>query len=170
MFPQSHVGENLKAASFRRPNGAAERLELVLGYFPILHEFLDRPAGVLSGGQLQILVIGMALMLQPKLLLLDEPSLGLSPVMVQSVFEIVERLHSDLAMTVVVAEQTVPRLMEIAHDVYVLSRGRVALHAPPGEVTGYAASRSKAIPSDQWPTGRIAHLTNSQEIYHETKR
>ncbi|MER8550735.1 ABC transporter ATP-binding protein [Mesorhizobium sp. M0976] len=134
-FRNLTVGENLKAASFQSPKGNAERLKLVLSYFPILEEFFDRPAGLMSGGQLQMLVIGMALMLQPKLLMLDEPSLGLSPVMVQTVFEVVERLHRDLGMSVVVAEQTVPRLMEIAHDVYVLSRGRLALHAPPHEVS-----------------------------------
>ncbi|PWE53365.1 ABC transporter ATP-binding protein [Metarhizobium album] len=133
-FRNLTVGENLRAASFRHPNGSSARLDLVLSYFPILEEFLDRQAGLLSGGQLQMLVIGMALMLQPRLLMLDEPSLGLSPVMVQSVFEIVERLHRDLGMTVIVAEQTVPRLMQIADDVYVLSRGRVALHAPPGDI------------------------------------
>ena len=134
-FRNLTVGENLKAASFRHPQGSAERLHLVLSYFPILAEFYERPAGLLSGGQLQMLVIGMALMLQPRLLLLDEPSLGLSPVMVQSVFAIVERLHEELGMSVIVAEQTVPRLMEIADDVYVLSRGQVALHAPPREIS-----------------------------------
>ncbi|WP_193369663.1 ABC transporter ATP-binding protein [Pelagibius marinus] len=133
-FRNLSVGENLKAASFRHSKGAEDRLQLVLTYFPILEEFYARPAGVLSGGQLQMLVIGMALMIQPRLLMLDEPSLGLSPVMVQSVFEIVERLHQDLGMTVVVAEQTVPRLMEIADDVYVLSRGHSVLHAPPDEI------------------------------------
>lgn len=134
-FRDLTVGENLKAASLLKSAGGAERLKLVLAYFPILDEFFDRPAGLLSGGQLQMLVIGMALMLQPKLLMLDEPSLGLSPVMVQSVFEVVERLHKDLGMSVVIAEQTVPRLMEIADDVYVLSRGSLALHAPPAEIT-----------------------------------
>ncbi|OYX69450.1 MAG: ABC transporter ATP-binding protein [Rhizobiales bacterium 32-66-11] len=134
-FRNLTVGENLRAASFRHAEGSAERLELVLSYFPILGEFYERPAGFLSGGQLQMLVIGMALMLQPRLLLLDEPSLGLSPVMVQSVFAIVERLHEELGMSVIVAEQTVPRLMEIADDVYVLSRGQVALHAPPQAIS-----------------------------------
>ncbi|MGX9394104.1 ABC transporter ATP-binding protein (plasmid) [Nitrobacteraceae bacterium UC4446_H13] len=134
-FRNLTVGENLKAASFQNLKGAESRLRLVLSYFPALEEFFDRPAGLMSGGQLQMLVIGMALMLQPKLLMLDEPSLGLSPVMVQSVFEVVERLHGELGMSVVVAEQTVPRLMEIADDVYVLSRGHLALHAPPCDVS-----------------------------------
>jgi branched-chain amino acid transport system ATP-binding protein len=108
---------------------------MVLSYFPFLKERMNRTAGVLSGGQLQMLVIGMAVMCNPKLLLLDEPSLGLSPVMVQSVFDAVDRLHRDIKLTVIVAEQTVPRLMKIADDVYVLAHGRIAMHEPPAEIT-----------------------------------
>jgi len=134
-FRNLTIGENLRAASFMRPHGSEERLRLVHGYFPMLEEMHERPAGLLSGGQLQMLVIAMALMLQPRVLMLDEPSLGLSPVMVQSVFDIVERLHHDLGMAVIVAEQTVPRLMQMATDVYVLAGGKVALYAHPSEVS-----------------------------------
>ncbi len=135
------VQENLTAASLLRPGGAAARLDMVLSYFPFLSEMRQRQAGFLSGGQLQMLVIAMALMGTPKLLLLDEPSLGLSPVMVQAVFDAVERMQRDLGMTVVVAEQTVPRLLKIATDVYVLSRGRVAMHASPEDVDEAALQR-----------------------------
>ncbi|CCD98259.1 ABC transporter ATP-binding protein [Bradyrhizobium sp. STM 3809] len=134
-FRQLTVAENLQAASFAHPKGAAERLELVQGYFPFLCEMMDRKAGLLSGGQLQMLVIGMAIMCNPRLLMLDEPSLGLSPVMVQSVFDAIERMHRELKMTIVVAEQTVPRLLKIASDAYVLSRGRIVMHAPPSAMT-----------------------------------
>ncbi|GLH79790.1 ABC transporter ATP-binding protein [Bradyrhizobium sp. SSBR45G] len=134
-FRQLTVAENLHAASFAHPKGAAERLERVQGYFPFLREMRDRKAGLLSGGQLQMLVIGMAIMCNPRLLMLDEPSLGLSPVMVQSVFDAIERMHRELKMTIVVAEQTVPRLLKIASDAYVLSRGRIVMHAPPSEMT-----------------------------------
>jgi branched-chain amino acid transport system ATP-binding protein len=74
-------------------------------------------------------------MTRPKLLLLDEPSLGLSPIMVQSVFDVVEQLRRDMGLSVVVAEQTVPRLLKMATDVYVMSRGTIVMHAPPGDVT-----------------------------------
>ncbi|MBI5068269.1 MAG: ABC transporter ATP-binding protein [Deltaproteobacteria bacterium] len=127
------IAENLKAASLARPRGAATRLDMVFDYFPFLREMRQRPAGHLSGGQLQMLVIGMAMMGQPRLLLLDEPSLGLSPTMVQTVFDVVERMHHELSVTVVVAEQTVPRLLKMATDVYVLSRGRVVMHTPPAQ-------------------------------------
>jgi branched-chain amino acid transport system ATP-binding protein len=130
-FRNLTIQENLKAASFLHPKGRRERLEMVFGYFPVLKEMHERQAGFLSGGQLQMLVIAMALMGNPKLLLLDEPSLGLSPVMVHAVFDVVERMHRELGMTVVVAEQTVPRLLKIATDVYVLSRGQVVMHTPP---------------------------------------
>jgi len=114
---------------------------MVFSYFPVLKEMHERQAGFLSGGQLQMLVIAMALMGNPKLLLLDEPSLGLSPVMVQAVFDVVERMHKDLGMTVVVAEQTVPRLLKMAVDLYVLSRGQVVMHAAPQDVDEAALQR-----------------------------
>jgi branched-chain amino acid transport system ATP-binding protein len=130
-FRTLSVEENLRAAGLVKKKGAGERLAMVFEYFPVLREMRVRPAGFLSGGQLQMLVIGMALMADPKLLLLDEPSLGLSPTMVQTVFDVVERMHRTLGMTVVVAEQTVPRLLKLATDVYVLARGRIVMHTPP---------------------------------------
>ena len=140
-FRELTIEENLRAAALAHPAGASERLLMVFGYFPFLKDMMDRRAGLLSGGQLQMLVIGMAIMCNPKLLLLDEPSLGLSPVMVQSVFDAIERMHRELNMTVVVAEQTVPRLLKLANDVYVLARGRVVMHGPPHEVTEEAMHR-----------------------------
>jgi branched-chain amino acid transport system ATP-binding protein len=140
-FRELTIGENLRAASFAHPKGSAQRLDMVFSYFPFLEGSMHRTAGVLSGGQLQMLVIGMSLMCNPKLLLLDEPSLGLSPVMVQSVFDAIERLHRDMRLTVLVAEQTVPRLLKIASDVYVLSGGRVVMHVPPEQATEEALHR-----------------------------
>ena len=125
------IDENLKAASLVARAGAADRLAMVFEYFPVLKEMRHRAAGHLSGGQLQMLVIGMALMSAPKLLLLDEPSLGLSPAMVQTVFDVVERMHRELGVTLVIAEQTVPRLLKLATDVYVLARGHIVMHTPP---------------------------------------
>jgi branched-chain amino acid transport system ATP-binding protein len=134
-FRELTIEENLRAATFVHPAGAGERLDMVLGYFPFLKDMMQRRAGLLSGGQLQMLVVGMAIMCNPELLLLDEPSLGLSPVMVQNVFDAIEKMHRELKMTIVVAEQTVPRLLKIASDVYVLSRGRVMMHAHPQEMS-----------------------------------
>lgn len=140
-FRNLTIDENLRAASFVSRAGADSRLETVFKYFPFLKEMRDRQAGHLSGGQLQMLVIGMALMGNPKLLMLDEPSLGLSPVMVQAVFDVVEQMCKELGMTVVVAEQTVPRLLKIATDVYVLTRGRVVMHSAPEDADQEALHR-----------------------------
>lgn len=140
-FRNLTIDENLRAASFVSRAGAERQLETVFKYFPFLKEMRDRQAGHLSGGQLQMLVIGMALMGNPKLLMLDEPSLGLSPVMVQAVFDVVEQMCKELGMTVVVAEQTVPRLLKIATDVYVLTRGRVVMHSAPEDADQEALHR-----------------------------
>lgn len=140
-FRNLTIAENLRAASFVSRAGVENRLETVFKYFPFLKEMRDRQAGHLSGGQLQMLVIGMALMGNPKLLMLDEPSLGLSPVMVQAVFDVVEQMCKELEMTVIVAEQTVPRLLKIATDVYVLTRGRVVMHAAPKDADQEALHR-----------------------------
>ncbi|GAC1340440.1 MAG: ABC transporter ATP-binding protein [Bradyrhizobium sp.] len=140
-FRNLTIAENLRAASFLSPKTAAQHLNMVFDYFPVLQEMQERSAGFLSGGQLQMLTIAMALMGNPRLLLLDEPSLGLSPIMVQSVFDVVERMHRDLGMTVVVAEQTVPRLLKMATDLYVLSRGRVVMHGRPEEADEEALQR-----------------------------
>lgn len=130
-FRSLSIEENLRAASLVRRKGAAQRLAMVFEYFPVLQEMRTRAAGHLSGGQLQMLVIAMAVMAEPRLLMLDEPSLGLSPAMVQTVFDVVERMHRELGITVVVAEQTVPRLLKLATDVYVLARGRIVMHTSP---------------------------------------
>ena len=134
-FRDMTVAENLDAAALLKPSQKRDMLDLVFHFFPILQEFRPRQAGFLSGGQLQMLVIAMALMGKPRILLLDEPSLGLSPVMVQSVFDVIEKMHRELGMSVVVAEQTVPRLLKIATDAYVLSRGQVVLHDRPDRIS-----------------------------------
>ena len=137
LFVQQSVENNLLlgATPLADRSRITELLERVYALFPRLAERRHQRAGTMSGGERQMLAVGRALMSAPKLLMLDEPSLGLSPVMVQSVFDIVERLHRDLGMAVIVAEQTVPRLMQMATDVYVLAAGKVALCAHPSEVS-----------------------------------
>ena len=140
-FRELTIEENLTAASYAGARGARPPWDVVYEFFPVLKDMRRRPAGVLSGGQLQMLVIGMAIMMRPKALLLDEPSLGLSPVMTQSVFDAVERLSREAKFLVVVAEQTVPRLLKMASDVYVLSRGAVVMHARPDALSEDALHR-----------------------------
>jgi branched-chain amino acid transport system ATP-binding protein len=140
-FRELTIEENLTAASYAAPKATRPKWDLVYELFPVLREMRRRPAGVLSGGQLQMLVIGMAIMMQPKALLLDEPSLGLSPVMTQTVFDAVERLSREARFAVVVAEQTVPRLLKMASDVYVLSRGAIVMHERPERLSEDALHR-----------------------------
>jgi branched-chain amino acid transport system ATP-binding protein len=124
-FRSLSVGENLDAA-LEAAGSRRQELALAYEYFPMLREMRARPAGFLSGGQLQMMVIAMALLGGPRLLLLDEPSLGLSPIVVQGVFDAVERMHRELGVTLLVAEQTVPRLLAMATQTIVLRNGAVA--------------------------------------------
>jgi len=112
-----------------------ERFDEVFGLFPMLAERPNAIAGVLSGGQQQMLAIGQALMRSPKLLMLDEPSLGLAPVVVTQVMDTLVRLRSQ-GTTILLVEQMVERALEIADHAYVLQSGRVVGHGTPAELAG----------------------------------
>jgi branched-chain amino acid transport system ATP-binding protein len=102
--------------------------------FPILAEFRSRESGYLSGGQQQMLVIGRALMAKPRLLLLDEPSLGLSPLFVTKIFEAISRINRDLGTAILVVEQNANVALRIAHRGYVLENGRIVMEGTSGEL------------------------------------
>lgn len=128
LFPDLTVRENLWMGSYTRRDGfIKEDWERVLSYFPVLRERLTQPAGTLSGGEQQMLAIGRALMARPKLLLLDEPSLGLAPLTVQALFRFLKDLNSRDGMTLFVAEQNAHLSLHIAHRAYVLETGKIAL-------------------------------------------
>ena len=135
LFPRMTVGENLELGAYR---GAArrsrhERLAWVHELFPRLAERPRQLAGSLSGGEQQMLAIGRALMAQPKLLLLDEPSLGLAPIIVDEVFDVVRTIH-EAGVAVLLVEQNVDRALEISSRAYLLIEGRVALEGPASEL------------------------------------
>ena len=128
VFPQMSVRENLLLGGFNptaRPRRARE-LERVLGLFPRLGERLTQPAGTLSGGEQQMVAIGRGLMAGGRVLMLDEPSLGLSPLFVQFIFEIIDKLHAD-GMTILLVEQNLSLTLKHADRCYVLERGVVAV-------------------------------------------
>lgn len=122
LFPRMTVRENLELGGYARKDASA--LGHVLELFPILKEREDQYAGTLSGGEQQMLAIARCLMADPEMLVLDEPSLGLSPKMVHTVLETVERLNSE-GLTILLVEQNVRRALEISHRAYVLETGRI---------------------------------------------
>ncbi len=129
VFEHLTVEENLLTGAYTRHNGHLTRadLELVYGYFPRLRERRGFKAGYVSGGEQQMVAIGRALMARPKLMLLDEPSMGLAPMLVKEIFEIVGRLNREAGVAVLLAEQNATMALQIAQYGYVMENGRIVL-------------------------------------------
>jgi branched-chain amino acid transport system ATP-binding protein len=127
VFPNLSVRENLLLGAYRRGHANRTRnFERVLETFPRLRERLAQAAGTLSGGEQQMLAIGRGLMAEPRLLILDEPSLGLSPLLVEEMFALIERLNKE-GLAVLLVEQNVVQSLGIAHRAYVMENGRIVL-------------------------------------------
>ena len=125
IFPTMTVRENLQMGGYTlRSAKVTERIDYVTGFFPILKERISQQAGTLSGGERRMLAIGRALIMEPKLLMLDEPSLGLAPKVVDAVFERVEAIH-DNGMTILIVEQNAKRALGIAQHGYVIELGKI---------------------------------------------
>lgn len=135
VFPTLTVEQNLRLGAFIRRNREEYRQDLdrMCTLFPILRERLDQPAGTLSGGEQQQLAIARALMSHPSLLMLDEPSLGLAPKLVDEVFRLIERLHAE-GMTILLVEQNVTRTLQISDRAYLLNMGRIEAGGTPQEL------------------------------------
>ena len=131
VFPFMTVAENLAMGAYVRRDGAAVAadLERVFTHFPILAERRRQAAGTLSGGEQQMLAIGRALMARPRLLMFDEPSLGLAPTVVESVFGIIAGIHRE-GTTVLMVEQNAYMALQLAARAYVIETGRIVLHGP----------------------------------------
>src|SRR5438876_7125122 len=129
VFPFLSVRENLRMGAYTRrdADGVAQDLEAVFGYFPVLRERADQRAGSLSGGEQQMLAISRALMARPRLMLLDEPSLGLSPKLVKDIFEIVVRINRERGVTILLVEQNANMALQTADYGYVLEVGRIVM-------------------------------------------
>lgn len=128
VFEDLSVEENLRCGGFTRPGCEyAQSLERVYAYFPRLLERRKQLAGYLSGGEQQMLAIGRALMAKPKLLLLDEPSLGLAPLLVEEIFTIVQRVNQEEGVTILLVEQNARAALGIAQHGYILENGRIVM-------------------------------------------
>jgi branched-chain amino acid transport system ATP-binding protein len=135
LFPRLTVEENLKIGAFLPAARArfAERLERVFALFPRMKERRAQAAGTLSGGEQQMCALGRALMSGPRLLLLDEPSAGLAPVVVQSIFEVVRTMSAE-GYTVLIVEQNIRQVLKVAARGYLLETGRIKLAGPSAEL------------------------------------
>ncbi|MDT8441723.1 MAG: ABC transporter ATP-binding protein [Desulfuromonadales bacterium] len=129
IFPQMSVQENLEMGSFLRRDSQAIRhdLDYVYSLFPVLARRRTQPGGTLSGGEQQMLAISRALMARPKLLLLDEPSLGLAPLIIKQIFAILGKINAEQQTTIFLVEQNANQALKLAHRGYVMETGRIAL-------------------------------------------
>ncbi|MDR2991689.1 MAG: ABC transporter ATP-binding protein [Burkholderiaceae bacterium] len=147
LFPAMTVRQNLMLGAYvhrRDKAGTQQSLEQILDMFPILREKAHDPAGSLSGGQQQMVAIGRALMGRPKMLLLDEPSLGLAPLIIKQMFQTIQKV-SQSGVTVLLAEQNAYQALSIAHRGYVLERGRIVLEGTRAELMDNAEVRRAYI-------------------------
>jgi branched-chain amino acid transport system ATP-binding protein len=126
IFPKLTVRENLEMGGFSAKGNFQSCLDMVFGLFPLLKERQQQPGGTLSGGEQQMLAIGRALMSSPKLLLLDEPSLGLAPIIVKKIFKTVQEINRE-GVTVLLVEQNARAALSLSNRGYVLENGRIAL-------------------------------------------
>ena len=134
IFQQMTVRENLEMGGFSRPNAEIDgSIEDVFNRFPRLREREKQIAGTLSGGEQQMLAMGRALMSKPKLLMLDEPSMGLAPILVEQIFEIIKELHGS-GTTILLVEQNAQMALSIADRAYVLGTGQITMSGPAAEV------------------------------------
>jgi branched-chain amino acid transport system ATP-binding protein len=129
VFANLTVKENLRMGAYLRNDGAgiAKDFDFVYSVFPRLKERASQTAGTLSGGEQQMLAIGRALMAKPKLLLLDEPSLGIDPLLTKAIFELIVSINREMKLTILLVEQNANLALEISHHGYVLETGRILL-------------------------------------------
>ena len=140
LFPELTIVDNLRLGAYTRKGSPKADLERVYSYFPWLGRRRNEQAGSLSGGEQQMLALAKAFMQRPRLLLLDEPSLGLAPIIVSEIFRIVRELNEE-GMTVLVVEQNAHIALQAASTAYVLEVGTVALHGPSAELQEHESVR-----------------------------
>ncbi len=147
IFPDLSVSDNLLVGTWlRRKSDSKSDFDRVFELFPRLKERLKQDAGTLSGGEQQMLMIGRAIMAKPKILLLDEPSLGLSPVLIESIFEVIQQLN-DQGTTILLVEQNTRMALSICNYAYVLENGEIKLHGSAEKLSNDPAVREAYLGS-----------------------
>ena len=146
-FTNLSVDENLRVAAYTRADkGAAQRdLDMVFEYFPILKARVGQQAGTLSGGEQQMLAISRALMLGPRLMLLDEPSFGLAPLLVQEIFRILRTINRESGVSMLLVEQNAALALDLADHAYVLETGRVVMSGKAADIKNDEAIRKSYL-------------------------
>jgi branched-chain amino acid transport system ATP-binding protein len=157
LFPRMTIYENLEMGAYTRPKGAEFRqdLERVYGLFPRVRERLGQIAGTLSGGEQQMVAIGRALMARPRLLCMDEPSMGLSPLFVEQVFDIIQQINAQ-GTAIFMVEQNASMALSIAHRAYVLQTGQVVLSGTARELRENPAIREAYLGELQVPAAPVS--------------
>jgi branched-chain amino acid transport system ATP-binding protein len=150
VFERLTTRENLMLGAYPLSNKkkVAEQYEWIYSLFPILQERAHQPAGTLSGGEQQMLAIGRGLMSNPKMLLLDEPSMGLAPNLVDRVFDFIQKLNHEKGLTVLLAEQNAYKALSISIRAYVLESGRLVMSGPAGEIARKDEVRKKYLAAE----------------------
>jgi branched-chain amino acid transport system ATP-binding protein len=164
VFEHLTVHDNLVAGGYSRRVGAAD-FDRVYAFLPRLAELRTRVAGYLSGGEQQMLAIGRALMARPRLLLLDEPSLGLAPRLVDEVFAIIDRLNRELGVTALLVEQNAHRALEVAHRGYVIESGRIVLEGSAADL-----ATNPDVKEFYLGLGETGHRRTYREVKHYKRR
>jgi len=143
VFEHLNVEENLVAGAYTRKDrrNVSKDIGLVYEYFPRLKERRGQTAGYLSGGEQQMLAIGRALMAKPKLVMLDEPSLGLAPLLVKEIFEIIRRINEEQGATILLVEQNARLALKVADYAYIMENGRIVLDGTPDDLQANADVR-----------------------------
>jgi branched-chain amino acid transport system ATP-binding protein len=142
IFKHLTVDENMRAGNYLRGSDwYAEELPRVLSYFPRLKERLNLTAGYLSGGEQQMLAISRALMAKPEMIMLDEPSLGLAPMLVEEIFNNIRRINKERGTTILLVEQNARLAMDVADEVYIMESGRIVLSGSPEQLKANADVR-----------------------------
>jgi branched-chain amino acid transport system ATP-binding protein len=165
VFPLLTVQENLRMGAYTRhdADGIARDIEMVYGYFPILKERAAQEAGLLSGGQQQMLAIARALLSRPKLMLMDEPSLGLSPLLTQEIFRIIVRINREQGTTILLVEQNAHMALAVGDQGYVLEVGRIVM-----EDTCQRLAQNKDV--QEFYLGMKAHGVRGQRRWKKKKQ